>query len=84
MDTGGHVSSSRVTREWIWGCVTASSGTHDRWFRDQVGAALQEADDPSTQWVSNEAVMAESAKRREAWRARGARSYLKEYDKLRP
>ena len=45
---------------------------HDRWFRDQVGAALQEADDPSTQWVSNEAAMSEGAKRRESWRARGA------------
>lgn len=45
---------------------------HDRWFRDQVGAALKEADDPSTPWVSNEAAMAEGAKRRAAWRARGA------------
>lgn len=45
---------------------------HDRWFRDQVGQALKEAEDPSTQWVSNEAAMAEGAKRRAAWRARGA------------
>lgn len=45
---------------------------HDRWFRDQVGQALKEADDPSTPWVSNEAAMAEGAKRRAAWRARSA------------
>lgn len=45
---------------------------HDRWFRDQVGKALEEADEPSTQWVSNETVMAESVKRRAAWQASGA------------
>lgn len=44
---------------------------HDRWFRAQVGQAVKQADDPAVQWVSNEAVMAESAKRRAAWRARG-------------
>lgn len=46
---------------------------HDRWFRDQVEAALKESDDPSTQWVSNEAAMAEGAKRRAAWRARAGK-----------
>ena len=45
---------------------------HDRWFRDQVEQGIKEADDPSTHWVSNEAAMAEGAKRRAAWRARGA------------
>jgi hypothetical protein len=45
---------------------------HDRWFREQVAQAIKEADDPSTQWVSNEAAMAEGAKRRAAWRARAA------------
>lgn len=45
---------------------------HDRWFREQVAQAIKEAEDPSTQWVSNEVAMAESAKRRAAWRARGA------------
>ena len=43
---------------------------HDRWFREQVAQAIEQADDPATQWVSNETVMAESAKRRVAWRAR--------------
>jgi len=50
---------------------------HDRWFRDQVGQALKEADDPSTQWVSNEAAMAEGAKRRATWRARSASAVTK-------
>ena len=45
---------------------------HDRWFREQVAQAVKEADDPATQWVSNETAMSESAKRRAAWRARGA------------
>lgn len=45
---------------------------HDRWFREQVEQALKQAGDPSTPWLSNEAAMAEGAKRRAAWRARGA------------
>ncbi|MFP3543501.1 hypothetical protein SB748_08465 [Rhizobium sp. SIMBA_035] len=27
---------------------------HDRWFREQVGIGLREADDPNTVWISNE------------------------------
>ena len=27
---------------------------HDKWFRAEVAQALEEADDPGTQWVSNE------------------------------
>ena len=27
---------------------------HDKWFRSEVTQALQEADDPSTPWVSND------------------------------
>lgn len=44
---------------------------HDRWFRENVAQAVKQADDPATQWVSNETVMAESAKRRAVWRANG-------------
>ena len=40
---------------------------HDAWFRAQVEQGIQEADDPNTQWVSNETVKATSAKRRAAW-----------------
>lgn len=31
---------------------------HDRWFRQQVEAALREADDPATQWIPHDQVMA--------------------------
>ena len=41
---------------------------HDRWFREQVAQSVKEADDPATQWVSNETAMLEGAKRRAAWR----------------
>lgn len=43
------------------------AAAHDTWFRAQVEQGLKEADDPATQWVSNDAVMAESAKRRDVW-----------------
>jgi len=45
---------------------------HERWFQEQVGQAVKEAEDPATQWVPNKDVMAQSAKRRAAWRAGGA------------
>jgi hypothetical protein len=36
------------------------AAAHDAWFRAQVEHVLQEADDPNTQWVSNETVKATS------------------------
>lgn len=42
------------------------AAAHDVWFRAQVEQAIIEADDPNTQWVSNETVKAASAKRRAA------------------
>jgi hypothetical protein len=47
------------------------SAAHDAWFRAQVEHVLQEADDPNTQWVSNETVKATSAKRRASWAKKG-------------
>lgn len=41
---------------------------YDTWFREQVAQSIRQADDPATKWVSNSTVMAESAKRRAAWR----------------
>ena len=52
---------------------THQAAAYDKWFRAEVARGLQEADDPATPWVSNEAVMAESARRRAAWR-KGAAS----------
>lgn len=45
---------------------------HDTWFRAQVEQGLNEANDASTPWVSNEDVKVESVKRRAQWRAKGA------------
>ena len=50
----------------------AQQRAHDRWFREQVAQAMREADDPTTQWVSNEAMKDESAARRAAWRKRAS------------
>jgi hypothetical protein len=47
---------------------THQAAAYDKWFRAQVERGLKEADDPGTQWVSNEAVKAEGARRREVWR----------------
>lgn len=37
---------------------------HDKWFRDQVAQAIKEADDPATQWVTQEEASAGWAKKR--------------------
>jgi hypothetical protein len=47
-----------------------AAAAHDQWFREQAAQAIEEPEDPSTQWVSNEAAKAESAQRRAAWRLR--------------
>lgn len=43
---------------------------HDRWFREEVEKALQEADDPATPWVTHEEAQRESAAWRAKWRRR--------------
>lgn len=48
------------------------AAAYDKWFRSEVDAAIIEADDPNAQWVSNEDVKAESAKRRAVWLQRAA------------
>ncbi|MCX9158147.1 hypothetical protein OPU71_18650 [Niveibacterium sp. 24ML] len=42
------------------------AASHDQWFRDQVNAAIAEANDPAAQWVSDEAAQARWRSRREA------------------
>jgi len=44
-----------------------AASVHDEWFRAEVDQAVIEADAPDAAWVSNEAVMAQSAKQREIW-----------------
>lgn len=43
------------------------AAAYDKWFRAEVAQGIQEADNPATPWVSNEAVMADSAERRAQW-----------------
>ena len=33
-----------------------AGAVHDAWFRKQVAQGLREADDPATQWVSDDGV----------------------------
>lgn len=40
------------------------AAAHDRWFRSQVEQAMTEADDPNTEWVSDEDAKAGWAKKR--------------------
>ena len=48
------------------------AAAHDAWFRQQAGIALDEADAPQTEWVSNEAANAAWAKKRAALEERSA------------
>lgn len=43
------------------------AAAYDKWFRAEVEQGIKEADDPNTQWVSNDTAKAMSAKRRAAW-----------------
>lgn len=49
---------------------THQAAAYDKWFRAEVQQGIREADDPATEWVSNDTVMAESVKRRDIWRKR--------------
>jgi hypothetical protein len=40
------------------------AAAHDKWFREQVELAITEADNPATQWVSDEDAKAGWAKKR--------------------
>lgn len=43
---------------------------YNQWFIEQVELAVAEADDPNTEWVSNEQAKAEWAVKRASLRAR--------------
>lgn len=49
-----------------------AAAAHDAWFREQIDQALAEADDPNTQWVTNDQAKQESTKQRAAWLAKGS------------
>lgn len=42
---------------------------YDDWFRGQVEQALKEADDPTTEWVAHETVVARMEEEKARWRA---------------
>ena len=44
----------------------ASAAAYDKWFNGEVSAAVAEADDPNTQWVSGESASSAWARRRKA------------------
>jgi hypothetical protein len=46
------------------------AAAHDAWFRSEVEQALQEADEPKTQWISQPEAKRQSARRREKWQAK--------------
>jgi hypothetical protein len=43
---------------------THEAAEHDRWFREQVEEGLKEADDPNTEWVTNDEAKREWAAKR--------------------
>jgi len=43
---------------------------HDKWFRQQVAQALQEADDPATVWIPHDTAKADMQRQRESLLAR--------------
>jgi hypothetical protein len=43
---------------------------HDQWFREQVGKALQEADDPAAVWIPHDTAKADMQRQRERLLAR--------------
>lgn len=66
---GGLVDGfNKVYTEEEWAKIRRAKEAmaHDAWFRAEVEQGLKEADDPNTQWVSNEEVKAIYAKQRAA------------------
>ena len=47
--------------------IKDAESAYDAWFRAEVEEGLREADDPKTEWVSNEEVERQSALQRAEW-----------------
>lgn len=47
--------------------IKDAESAYDAWFRAEVEEGLREADDPNTEWVSNEEVERQSALQRAEW-----------------
>lgn len=61
-------TGAQLLRDFMRGVVSQQEGAveYDAWFRQEVEAALAEANNPATQWISNEQAKREGA----AWRQR--------------
>ncbi|MDQ0470246.1 hypothetical protein [Labrys wisconsinensis] len=46
------------------------AAAYDRWFREEVGKAVREADDPSTEWIPHEVIKQDIAQQRAELQAR--------------
>jgi hypothetical protein len=53
---------------------SSPDAAHDKWFREQVDAALAEADAPGQKWVSNADAKEHFAAKRKALQARAAKA----------
>lgn len=51
-----------------------AAAAHDTWFRVQIDQSLTEADDPNTQWVTNDQAKRASTEQRAAWLAKGSKA----------
>jgi len=47
--------------------IKDAESAYEAWFRSEVEEGLREADDPNTEWVSNEEVERQSALQRAEW-----------------
>ena len=67
-DSNFQPGTKRVTRPDISERMKRAheAAAHDTWFRAEVEQGIKEADDPSTQWVSNEDANKSWAKQRAA------------------
>lgn len=61
-------TGAQLLRDFMRGVVSQqqNAAEYDAWFRREVKAALMEADDPATRWISNAQVGRDGA----AWRRR--------------
>lgn len=70
-----HTSPEKLVGELLRERYTDHPGDpqHDAWFLREIEAAVREADDPNTEWVSNEVVMEESRRQIERLLARAGK-----------
>lgn len=58
--------------------IKDAESAYDAWFRAEVEEGLREADDPNTEWVSNEEVNRQMDEKLAEWRAQAERRQVKD------